>query len=455
VAVISSLYTALSGLKAQQRVLDVTAHNVANQTTTGYHRQRVELSSVALLTGFNQVSDYSLRTAGVQALTTTRALNDVVALRAVREDSLRVTTDTTSATLSGIEQMFGEPSDNGLASQLGALWTSFGDIAQNPGSSSARTGLLAQASSVIDALHAASANLQSTSDAAVARLGAVASQVNDLAARVAQLNGAIAASPEAANDLLDQRDQLIGALGQLVGATPYTNGSGQMEVLVNGRQLVAGSQHYDMTEFGGTLQWSADGSAVGTKSGEAAGLAATITDIVPRYTAALDGVAASLVQTVNALHSSGYDQNGVTGRNFFDPAGVTAASISLSADVAGQPQNIAAGGPGATAPGALDGETARLLAKIGDSQTGPDSVYASVVSTLAVETRSAKQVATIQGGIADSAAAENASESSVSIDEEMTNLVAAQRAYEASARVLTAVDDMLSTLIERTGLVGR
>lgn len=454
-AVISSLYTALSGLKAQQRVLDVTAHNVANQTTAGYHRQRVELSSVAMRTGFNQVSDYSLRTGGVVALSTTRALDGIIALRAVRENNARVAADTTSATLSSIEQLFGEPSENGLSSQLGALWGAFNDVAQTPGNTSARTALLEQAGSVVNALHSAAGNLQTMSDSAVARLGAVAADVNDLAARVAQLNDAISASPEAANDMLDQRDQLVAQLGELVGATPFTNGSGQMEVQVGGRTLVAGNQHYDLTESGGSLQWALDGRPATVTTGEAASLVATVGDIVPRYLTALNGVAASLVQQVNQVHSTGYDQTGVTGRNFFDPAGVTAATISLSADVAGKPGNIAAGAPGATAPGALDGESARLLAKLGDAANGPDGMFTSLVSTLAVETRSAKQTANIQGGVADSAMAESDAQSSVSIDEEMTNLVAAQRAYEASARVLTAIDEMLGVLIERTGTVGR
>jgi flagellar hook-associated protein 1 FlgK len=455
VAVISSLYTALSGLKAQQRVLDVTAHNVANQTTAGYHRQRVELSAVALATGFNQTSEFSMRTAGVDAVTTSRAVNDVVALRAVREDSLRVSADTSAAALSDIEQMFGEPSDTGLSSQLGALWGAFGDLAQSPGDTSARTALLEQAGSVVNSLRSAASNLQATTDSATARLSAVTTEVNDLAARVATLNGSIAASPEAANDLLDQRDQLVAKLGQLVGATPFTNASGEPQVQVGGRTLVAGSQHYDIAAVGGSLQWASDARPLAVTSGEAASLTATINDVVPRYTAALNGVTSTLVQTVNSLHSTGYDQTGTAGRNFFDPAGVTAATISLSADVAGQPSHIAAGGAGATAPGALDAEMARQLAKLGDSTSGADAKFSSLVSSLAVETKSAKQTATIQGRVADSVAAEDAAQSSVSIDEEMTNLVAAQRAYEASARVLTAVDEMLGVLIERTGQVGR
>jgi flagellar hook-associated protein 1 FlgK len=53
------------------------------------------------------------------------------------------------------------------------------------------------------------------------------------------------------------------------------------------------------------------------------------------------------------------------------------------------------------------------------------------------------------------AAAQQLSQASVDVDEESTNMLAYQRAYEGSARVLTAIDGMLDTLINRTGLVGR
>jgi flagellar hook-associated protein 1 FlgK len=172
----------------------------------------------------------------------------------------------------------------------------------------------------------------------------------------------------------------------------------------------------------------------------------------------LDDVASTLVTTVNAVHSVGYDQSSTTGRNFFDPANLTAATISLSADVLGQPANIAAGAPvlpGPTAPGVLDGEQARRIAALADQATGADTKYQSLITSLAVETRAASSRADIQDRVADTAIRDRDSVGAVSVDEEMTSLVMAQRAFEANARVITAVDEMLGFLIERTGTVGR
>jgi flagellar hook-associated protein 1 len=96
-----------------------------------------------------------------------------------------------------------------------------------------------------------------------------------------------------------------------------------------------------------------------------------------------------------------------------------------------------------------------LIAALADSATGPDTKYQSMITTLAVETRSATGRAAIQEQVADNAIRDADSVGSVSIDEEMAALTAAQRAFEANARVITAVDEMLGFLIERTGVVGR
>ncbi|HWM20025.1 MAG TPA: flagellar basal body rod C-terminal domain-containing protein, partial [Ilumatobacteraceae bacterium] len=90
-----------------------------------------------------------------------------------------------------------------------------------------------------------------------------------------------------------------------------------------------------------------------------------------------------------------------------------------------------------------------------DAAGGADSQYRALIAGLAVETRGAIRRADNQAHITDTAISDAESVGSVSIDEEMANLVGAQRAYEASARFLTVVDELLGTLIQRTGVVGR
>ena len=140
--------------------------------------------------------------------------------------------------------------------------------------------------------------------------------------------------------------------------------------------------------------------------------------------------------------------------NFFDPVGVTASTRALSTDVAGLPANIAAGAPklpGPVAPGPLDGNQARALATLADSATGADSVYQTMIGSLGVESQSAQQRSDVQATIADAATRDADAVGAVSLDEEMTTIMQAQRAFQAASKVLTTIDDLVGYLIDRVG----
>jgi flagellar hook-associated protein 1 FlgK len=445
---ISSLNTPLSAMRAQRQILDVTARNIANATTPGYHRQRVELATP----GTSGISG-SGGNAGVDVSRVSRSADDLIIARASREEAGRSAADATAATLARIESLFPEPSDHGLAAQLDDYWGSWSSVANDPGNQTARSSLLSKASTVVNSLRRGVEDLTAVSDAAKTRMTGIANEVNDLTARIVTFNQTIAGLTDPSADLLDQRDQLVAKLTNLSGALTQVTGTGEVNVFIGGRQVVAGTFAAQLQAPSGTLQFD-DGQAVLMTSGEGASVAATINDVVPRYLSALDDIANTLVTSVNTMHAAGYGQDGVTGRNFFDPAGTTAATIAISSDVAGQPSLLAAGAPklpGPTAPGALDGNQARLIAALASSATGASTRYQTMISGMAIESRSAQQRAEVQGTIADNAVKEADSVGSVSIDEEMTQMMEAQRAFQAASRVLTAVDDMLSYLIERTG----
>jgi flagellar hook-associated protein 1 FlgK len=447
-----SLNIAVTGMNAQRRVMDLIGHNVANASTDGYHRQRVELRSLGGRAGAGISSGDSTRTYGVDVVAVSRSVDDLLAARATREDAGRAATQLTSTTMQRIEGIFPEPSDVGLAQQLDQFWGSWTDVSNNPGDLATRTGLLEHAQALIDSIHRGATDLEGIRSTSITRMSQLAVQANDLSAQIAKLNQTIAGGRDNP-DLLDQRDLLVGQLANLTGAVARPGANGMVDVTVNGRPLVAATTSFPLDGTTGVLVWSGDGLPVTPASGEAASLTATIGDVVPRYRALLDDVASTLVTAVNALHTTGYDQTGTTGLNFFDPTGVTASSISLSTDVAGQPAHVAAGAPqpGPTAPGALDGEQARQIAALADAATGADSKYQAMIASLAVESRSATTRADIQDQVADSAIRDADSVGAVSVDEEMADLVAAQRAFEASARVFTVIDQMLDTLINGMG----
>ena len=188
------------------------------------------------------------------------------------------------------------------------------------------------------------------------------------------------------------------------------------------------------------------GTPAGPAGGSLQGLVDGLTTALPGYAAQLDAVAAALASTVNASQTSGYDLAGNPGGPLF--AGSTAATLSV---VVTNPANLAASG---TPGGNLDGSVALGMSQLGSSNSGADAAYRGLVGTLATDVQRASQQASVQQAVTNSIDELAQSSAGVSFDEETTNLLTYQRAYQASSRVLTTVDEVLDTLISHTGRVG-
>ncbi len=148
------------------------------------------------------------------------------------------------------------------------------------------------------------------------------------------------------------------------------------------------------------------------------------------------------------LGTTAVGSDGVGGRQFF--AGTDARSFALSADVAGNPAAVAAG---VAAGGPIDGSRALDLADLSASQGGADASYRQLIVQLGVDTQTAESRNTIQQKATASLDSARSAKSSVNIDEEMTDMVEFQHAYDAAARFMTTIDSMLDTLINHTGLI--
>ncbi|KII26814.1 flagellar hook protein FlgK, partial [Arthrobacter sp. AK-YN10] len=119
------------------------------------------------------------------------------------------------------------------------------------------------------------------------------------------------------------------------------------------------------------------------------------------------------------------------------------------------PTNAAGIATGAVGSGALDGTVADRLSQIGSAASSPDVFWSGVVSAIGMASRAAQQHSQLADAAGASAVVHRNSGSGVSLDEENISLLAGQHAYQAAARVMTAIDEALDVLINRTGLVGR
>lgn len=446
---VSGIYTALSGMDAHRQMLDTTAHNIANQLTPGYSRQVVDLAPASVGTGPQVFTGPGSRVLGVDVVDTRRVLDEMAEGRARQSVATALDSSTTYAAMLELEDVFGEPGELGIANQLDAFWSSWSDLSDRADDTVARNEVLAQASGLVERLAQADAGLDDVVDGLNQRLSTLAPQVNVIAAQVADLNRSIAASATSPNSLLDQRDQLAAQLTTLVGGEVRSGDRGQVSVSVGGRLLVGDGISYDVRHDSAGLVWDADDSVLRPGPSELASVNRLLETTVPELRAELDGVVSTLVAEVNDVHRQGFGLDGVSGRDFFDPAGVTAASIALSSDVAGEPDHLGVGGPvypGPTAPGVYDGRQAQLLGNLSTTGT-TSSGYRTLVAGLGIDTNAASQRASTNQQIADRALDEAESVSGVSLDEELTTMMAAQRGYEASARVLSVVDEMLQTVI--------
>jgi flagellar hook-associated protein 1 FlgK len=461
VSTFSGLSTALSALYAQRRGLDVTGLNIANANTDGYSRQRVTLTSVGGATVPAVFSHWDGAGGGVAVEDVERLRDQFLEARARGEHAQNAYLSDQQRIYGQVEQIFNEPSDTGLQSQLADFWSSWHEVANRPGDLAARTQLLQRASTIADNLHTSQDTLGALWTATREQLGALTTEVNTATANVAQLNQAVVRANQAglpANELADQRDQAVLHLSELTGSTARVRDDGAVDVYLNGSSLVSGAAARKLAVAGATrledqsttpvsLRWADDGNSAIVTKGTAASALEALNTTIPAYTAALDGVAASLASTVNAQHAAGYDLAGAAGGQFY--SGTTAATLTVA--VTDPSKVAAAAGPG----GSFDGTNADTIAHIAASNDGPDKIYRQLVVGLGVVTQGVNRRATIQSVVTDDVDSARSSESGVNLDEEMSNMLAYQRGYEAASRVMNAVDSMLDTLINRTGLVGR
>jgi flagellar hook-associated protein 1 FlgK len=165
----------------------------------------------------------------------------------------------------------------------------------------------------------------------------------------------------------------------------------------------------------------------------------------------LDGVAASLASTLNAGQAAGFDRLGAAGAAILGPPGsVTAANITL---LFSDPKLIAASG--ISGPPNLDNSNADAIGKLRSDPVGVDAGYRKMIVELGVQAAVTIRNQDIQAVISTQVDAARESVAGVNIDEEMANMLSFQHAYSAAARMVTAIDETLDQLINRTGIVGR
>lgn len=455
----STISTALSALRYNRVGLDVAAGNVANVGTEGYARRRVEAETIAAPVHPAMWSRYEAAGNGVRIAGVNRLTDPFLDARCRQEHGNQSYLDVQQAALERIEAGINEPGDNGVTAALADFRSSWHDLANNPSSEAFRNQVIAKAGTLAETLGAQVRNVQAEASGERGRALALVTEVNGIASDLAATNKAIFATEAAGGDagsLLDSRDQMAMKLAQLTGARARLDSEGYLNVTLNGQALVTGATA-NRLELAGI---AADGTAaaaavtftiVGASSTSVSGLggelgatADLLNNVIPTYLSGLNDFAKSFADTVNAQHGAGYDASGTQGGDLFSyTAGSEAATLRVAVS---HPAELAAAG---ASGGVVEGSNAQALANTSTAE----STYQRLVSEFGSKVAATKRLATNQTALTNQVDDTREQLSGIDTDEEMTTILTFQRGYEAASRVLTVVDSLLDTLINRTGIL--
>lgn len=467
----STLNLGARSLQAQQTAVEVAGQNLANVNNPAYTRQRVQIqTSPAINTGIGPQGT------GAQA-TAIQQLRDTLIEAQMRSEtsvggywtSLQRALQYTQA---GLGEFIDRNADalssstpgtgalSSMADELNGLFSAFQSVATSPTSLTERQALLNSAQMLATRFNQSSQRLADISTGLDQSLQQDVDAANTLLTDIASLNDSIMGSEfnnsGAANDLRDQREQKLQELAKLVNFDSTENSDGGVEIGINGVNLVSGALVGNTLETfvsgGGQLLVRSNGVSgtfpLGLSGGSMAGTIDARDGTLKTLRDGLDLLAGSLITELNNLHRPGFSLTGSTGEDFF--TGTNAANIGINQTLKDNPSLIqAAGVSGAAGDNTVALSIARLAGQA-EAALGNHTFsgkYAQLVANLGHGLSSANNQLAEHDAVATMLQRQRDSVSGVSIDEEMSDLVRFQRAYQASAKIISTVDEMLQTVL--------
>ncbi len=453
-----TMSVALQSLLTQQGALEVTANNIANANTPGYSREVPVLEESPPILSGNTMVGTGVTLASVQSVR-----DNILDLRIDQETSQQSSLNSYVDSMNQVQALFNETQGTGLQTDLSNFFNSFQSLATDPTSSSLRQSVLIAGQNLANGFSQTSNNLATIQQGLDQSVLQNVQQVNQLTAQVANLNQQIAMvsnSGDNPGSLEDQRDEDLTNLSNLIDtAVIYSNNGTVTVTTTNGALLVSGDQSDALTTQINSATGMHDVYAQGTditstiSGGQLQGLISARDDSVPSTQSSLDNLAASLIAAVNKQQTSGYDLNGAQGLDFFTPftpttAGSNAGAAATMTVALTNPDEVAASSDGTSGDNSNATALANLQnAQIISGQTAGD-YYSNLIDQVGNEVSNSTSEQEAVGLVLQQLTNQQQSVSGVSLDEEATNLITYQQAYEAAARVISTVDELNEATID-------
>ena len=511
VSTFSGLEVAKRALSTQQAALYTTSNNISNANTEGYTRQRVNFEQISTLTGSRYTEGVKSNIgSGVQAGSIERIRDQFLDVQYRNENSKLGYHEQRAEAMGQMESIMNEPSEQGLSFTMDQFSNALQDLSVNPEDSGARSVVSQRGQAVADTFSYVSNSLEAVRSDLKSQIDVTKTEFNSIIDQISNVNrqiGDVEPHGHVPNDLYDERDRLTDRLSSIANVSiDYEKSSGQPSDIAMGKATVTlngvgqdvtlvDGTNYEMKQMAITTDTAnnlttftftnpddatdtvdidaADYNSTGELSGlmEMSGFVDSAGNDAGYYNKMLgdiDKMAVTFVNEFNRVHQNGTNLTGQATADFFTiDESITrpATSLAVSDVIINDPNNIAASASGSSGDGENAIELADVFSKLQEDYEDPieglgnkrsiKNYYQSMIGDMGVVTQEANRMSNNASVLRQQVEENRSSVSAVSLDEEMTNMVKFQHAYNAAARQMTAVDEMLDRIINNMGLVGR
>ncbi len=440
-----------SGIKVAQEGLNTTAHNITNANTPGYTRRRL------ITVPQHQIGGKGLQGLGVKSA-------DFEYLRELRTESLIQTKqqelsylEVKSQTFARLETSFVSDTGGDLDARTQSFLQSFGNLASSPQSRPARNQVIQEAELFIDAVKNVHSAIEQERELTQNHVQESIRKVNRLLEDLDGLNKTITSAlnrGEQALAAMDTQVMKLQELSEYLDIKTVQSDNGQVRISVGGMEVLSPDliQQLQLTKDSESehldIRLANSGQGISVESGKLGALLELNNDDLVTLSTDLDGFVSNLVQRVNFEHSQGYGLEDTQPRNFFSDMDGSASTLSIEEDLINNIDHIAAESISGVQG---NGDIAEAIAGIKDSKIM--SGYAPVEFAIHFISSPGSKVSALNEGIdlrnseMELLTAQQQQVSGVNMDEELSNMIQYQQAYQGAAKVLESAQIMYQTLM--------
>lgn len=316
-------------IMAHTDAISTAGHNISNANTEGYSRQRVQLKEFDPLyrPDLERPERAGMIGQGIDVQSITRIRDEMLDQRITAQQNQESYWDTRSKYYTMIEQIYNEPDEVSIRSNMDKFWESWQELSINPESQAARQAVVTRGESLSDSIKSKWENLMGVGSLINSDIDSTVKQINSYANQIAAVNSEIVRSRgvgDNPNDLLDRRDLLVDKLSKLANITTDRRDPDEFMVHLDGKVLVQGgvARNFDLvslTDNNGyeKLVW-ADTREDASVSGGTLGALIELRDVdVRNEIQSLNTMTMNFSDLVNDVHRNAYGANNVTGLDFF------------------------------------------------------------------------------------------------------------------------------------------